>query len=281
VTAPPVAAALDQAASAIARARAVLVTAGAGMGVDSGLPDFRGPEGFWRAYPPFRALGLRFEAIAQPHWFASDPALAWGFYGHRLALYRATVPHPGFQRLRALVGERPLAVFTSNVDGQFAAAGWDPERTWECHGSLHWLQCTRVCRGEVWPADGVTVAVDPATFRAEPPFPRCSHCGAIARPNVLMFNDALFADAREQLQAQAIRSWLGDHLGPDLTVVELGAGTGVPTVRGFGERLAARGATLVRINPRESHGPRGTIAVALAAAEATEALALRVTGANG
>ena len=41
--------------------------AGAGMGVDSGLPDYRGPEGFWRAYPPYRALGLRFEELADEY----------------------------------------------------------------------------------------------------------------------------------------------------------------------------------------------------------------------
>src|SRR5690348_10067591 len=77
-----------QAARAIADADAMLIAAGAGMGVDSGLPDFRGPEGFWRAYPAFAALGLRFEEVANPSWFRRDPALAWGFYGHRLNLYR-------------------------------------------------------------------------------------------------------------------------------------------------------------------------------------------------
>jgi NAD-dependent SIR2 family protein deacetylase len=63
------------AAALIAGADALLVCAGAGMGVDSGLPDFRGPEGFWRAYPPYRGLGLRFEEIADPVHFAADPEL--------------------------------------------------------------------------------------------------------------------------------------------------------------------------------------------------------------
>ena len=56
--------ALDAAARAVREAEALLITAGAGMGVDSGLPDFRGTEGFWRAYPPFARLGLRFEQLA-------------------------------------------------------------------------------------------------------------------------------------------------------------------------------------------------------------------------
>ncbi|MCL1859996.1 MAG: NAD-dependent deacetylase, partial [Proteobacteria bacterium] len=53
-------------AERIARSSGLLIAAGAGMGVDSGLADFRGPEGFWRAYPPLRQARLRFEEIANP-----------------------------------------------------------------------------------------------------------------------------------------------------------------------------------------------------------------------
>ncbi len=56
--------AITRAAEAVRGAKAIIITAGAGMGVDSGLPDFRGPEGFWRAYPPYQALGLAFEDLA-------------------------------------------------------------------------------------------------------------------------------------------------------------------------------------------------------------------------
>jgi NAD-dependent SIR2 family protein deacetylase len=73
-----------QIADALESADALVIAAGAGMGVDSGLPDFRGGAGFWQAYPPFAKLGLRFEQLAYPRWFRDDPALAWGFYGHRL-----------------------------------------------------------------------------------------------------------------------------------------------------------------------------------------------------
>src|SRR5438093_10269086 len=88
------------AAEAIRSAEALLIGAGAGMGVDSGLPDFRGDEGFWKAYPPFKKLGLSFVELANPNWFHSDPALAWGFYGHRRNLYRSTQPHQGFAILK-------------------------------------------------------------------------------------------------------------------------------------------------------------------------------------
>src|SRR4051812_16164965 len=98
---------LSRAAEAIGNADALLITAGAGMGVDSGLPDFRGTEGFWRAYPAFGSLGLRFEELANPQWFSRDPRVAWGFYGHRLQLYRDTVPHPGFAILLRWARSKP------------------------------------------------------------------------------------------------------------------------------------------------------------------------------
>src|SRR5438046_4708780 len=88
--------AVQDAAEAIRDAQALLIGAGAGMGVDSGLPDFRGNQGFWKAYPPYQKLGLDFVSLANPRRFQSDPTLAWGFYGHRLKLYRASQPHEGF-----------------------------------------------------------------------------------------------------------------------------------------------------------------------------------------
>ena len=60
---------IERAAAAIRKAEAVFITAGAGMGVDSGLPDFRGTQGFWKAYPAIAKLGLSFEQMAQPDWF--------------------------------------------------------------------------------------------------------------------------------------------------------------------------------------------------------------------
>src|SRR3954453_17590825 len=100
-----------RAAEALATADALLIGAGAGMGVDSGLPDFRGPQGFWGAYPPYAKLGLGFSAVATPAWFASDPPFGWGFYGHRLDLYRRTRPHPGFAILRRWADKMPLGAF--------------------------------------------------------------------------------------------------------------------------------------------------------------------------
>ena len=79
------------AANALKNADALLITAGAGIGVDSGLPDFRGTSGFWKEYPPIAKLGVSFSEMANPRWFFEKPKLAWAFYGHRLNLYRETI----------------------------------------------------------------------------------------------------------------------------------------------------------------------------------------------
>ena len=84
---------LHQAAALISEADGLLITAGAGMGIDSGLPDFRGDDGFWKAYPALGRRRIKFHDIATPSAFLEMPAQAWGFYGHRLDLYRRTIPH--------------------------------------------------------------------------------------------------------------------------------------------------------------------------------------------
>lgn len=249
---------IARAAAAVREAQALLITAGAGMGVDSGLPDFRGPEGFWRAYPPYRDLGLSFEDMADPRWFKEDPALAWGFYGHRLALYRRTTPHEGFHILRRWAERAPQGafVFTSNVDGQFQRAGFDPLRVVECHGSIDHVQCTGRCPG-IRPAPERDVEVDEATFRARGPLPTCE-CGALLRPNILMFGDWGWDESRSHEQQGRMNAWFRGVTGGKLVVIECGAGTAIPTVRNFSERAAGAAVVglLVRINVREAHAGR-------------------------
>lgn len=77
----PASKSIDHAADLIAQADAIVVACGAGTGVDSGLPDFRGEEGFWRAYPALGQVGLSFYDIASPRAFRAHPERAWGFYG--------------------------------------------------------------------------------------------------------------------------------------------------------------------------------------------------------
>ena len=239
-------------------ADAIFITAGAGMGVDSGLPDFRGLEGFWNAYPKAKELGLQFEEMANSEWFESDPQLAWAFYGHRLHLYRDTVPNEGFKMLLTLSNTKKYGahIFTSNVDGQFQKAGFKEENVMECHGSIHHMQCTDNCQGMLWSADDTFIEIE-ESFKAKEPLPSCPFCGAMARPNILMFGDYGWEYARTNGQRERLSSWI-DKLeveGAKLAIVEMGAGTAVPTVRNTSEQIAKRFNTpLIRINPRESFG---------------------------
>lgn len=242
-------------------ADSLIFSAGAGMGVDSGLPDFRGNAGMWQAYPELGRQRLDFTAIANSKAFAKNPRLAWGFYGHRLALYQNTQPHTGFQGLLNLAKQLnlPYFVFTSNVDGQFGKAGFDQNSIYECHGSIHYLQCTAPCYDDIWQADiEPVVDADTCTYLGE--LPSCKHCGGLARPNILMFDDWHWIGDRTDDQGLRLQDFLQHHHNP--LVIELGAGVAIPTVRRFGERFAPK---LIRINLRDDELPNGGIALKMTA----------------
>ena len=162
-----------KAADLIRASKAIVIATGAGMGVDSGLPDFRGNEGFWKAYPPFQKLGLSFYDLADPRWFAKNPRQAWGFYGHRMNLYRKTKPHDGYGIIQRWAASKEYGVFafTSNVDCHFQESGFDDDRIVECHGSFRALQCSKPCCDALWSSKSAEVDVDETTFLAEEPLP--------------------------------------------------------------------------------------------------------------
>lgn len=260
---------IQRAAALIREADGLIIAAGAGMGIDSGLPDFRGANGFWRAYPGLAKARMQFQDIACPDAFKETPELAWGFYGHRLALYRSTIPHRGFNVLRE-IGDRLTHnsfIFTSNVDGQFQKAGFPPNRVYECHGSIHLLQCLEPCNPCVWETDFKPV-VDEDNCRMVSALPRCPDCGGVARPNILMFGDWSWQEQVSQAQAQRFKQWRSQVHSP--VIIELGAGTNIPSVRAFSERQA-RSAALIRVNPNEPNIPSGIRGVSLTAG-ALEAL---------
>lgn len=232
----------------IAQADGMLITAGAGLGVDSGLPDFRGNEGMWHAYPALGRARMGFSDIACPDAFRQHPRLAWGFYGHRLAMYRATEPGPAFQILKLIASGLPdgAFVFTSNVDGHFQKAGFDPTRVMECHGSIHHLQCMDGCMNDVWTAEALVPNVDDGSlFIGE--LPVCPWCKGLARPNILMFGDHEWIDDRMREQRSRLDVWRARV--ERLLVLEIGAGTAIPTVRYFGE---SQDCPIIRINTTEA-----------------------------
>ncbi|MCK4503008.1 MAG: NAD-dependent deacetylase [Desulfuromonadales bacterium] len=241
-----------EAAEIIRNAQAMIITAGAGMGVDSGLPDFRGDQGFWNAYPMYERLGLSFVQAANPQHFEDDPYFGWGFYGHRTNLYRNTIPHHGFKMLQEWIDEFGLDHFivTSNVDGQFQKAGFSEDRIVEVHGSIHHLQCTVPCRTTIWSNDA-SYDIDETNMRSAD-IPYCPHCQRVARPNILMFGDYSWISRRTAIQEENFDDFLHLNAANKLVIIELGAGTSIPTIRNLSNQLGQKQqATVIRINPRE------------------------------
>lgn len=240
--------AVARAAALPEQADGLVITAGAGIGVDSGLPDFRGDHGFWNAYPALGGANIRFEEIASPSSFDCHPRLAWGFYGHRLNLYRKTVPNEGFSILKAMAKRlvHGCFIYTSNCDGQFQKAGFSDHQIVECHGSIHYQQCLNGCTSEIWSAEDFLPVVDEENCLLVSDLPTCPHCGELARSNVLLFNDWTWVYYRQHEQRRRLDEWLRRLRRP--IVIEIGAGTAIPSVRRFGESL---GCPLIRINPTE------------------------------
>jgi NAD-dependent SIR2 family protein deacetylase len=119
------------------------------MGVDSGLPDFRGDSGFWNNYPPYKGK-FNFYDCANPNFLKTNPELFWGFYGHRLQMYRQKQPHAGHSYLLNIAKtKKDFFTFTTNVDGHFTKV-FGADKVYEVHGSIHYLQCPK-CEFDIVP----------------------------------------------------------------------------------------------------------------------------------
>ena len=155
------------------------------------------------------------------------------------------------------------------MDGHFQKAGFPEDRVYEIHGSIHYLQCIRPCCSDIW-ENKEEIPVDYSTMRALK-IPKCIHCGAVARPNILMFGDWSWVGDRTYKQGERYRRFLEKIKGARVVVVEIGAGTAIPSIRHTSESLMrSHGATLIRINPREFQVPPGGISIAEGGLKALE-----------
>jgi len=275
---------IERAAAAIEEADALIILAGAGMGVDSGLPDYRGNAGLWKEHPYLKELGLTFERAANPELFANDPELAWRFYGQRQKLYRETKPHRGFDLLRQWGESKTHGyfVYTSNVDGHFQFAGYPSDRIVECHGNIHRHQCCEPCHDQVW-LDTLD-EWESEKLSDELPVFYCPECNKVARPNVMMFND--WDWIREPTAAQFARfePWISmlQQERECVAIIEIGAGTTLPAVRYLSELLLSTlTGRLIRINLREAEGSDDTLSIPLSSLEALERIEHTLLDTNG
>lgn len=174
---------IERAARVIARGSVVVLT-GAGMSVDSGIPDFRSAGGIWDRYPP--------DEFATIDAFVADPVRVWGFFRELGEMLEGARPNAGHEVIARLEARGLVdAVITQNIDGLHQRAG--SRRVIELHGSgenLHCLACARV-----YPA------IEPRFEDLEAP--RCD-CGHILKPQVVLFGELLperaMADAAQAIQ---------------------------------------------------------------------------------
>jgi NAD-dependent deacetylase len=255
----------------------VVVLTGAGISAASGIPTFRGPEGYWTVgsdvYTP--------EQLATQAMFRTDPERVWAWYLWRLGVCRAAEPNAAHRALvdleRALVDR--FLLITQNVDGLHARAGSSPERTYAIHGNIERMRCAGGC--------GATLLDVPAGVGVKKPgeglaaadldLLRCPGCGGWTRPHVLWF-DEFYDEASYRFESSLRAAREADLL---VTVGTSGA-TNLPTqvVR----TALDAGAALIDVNPEDN--PFGQLAAALdrganvrtPAAEVLPALVERMKG---
>jgi len=150
--------------------RRIVVLTGAGMSADSGIPTFRGNDELWREENP--------TSLFTPEALRHDPVAVWRMYDALRARIAAAVPHAGHYALAAFGRRRAMVLITQNIDGLHQRAGSDS--VYELHGNLWRLRCQH-CRD---------VAEDTRVpLPALPPY--CAHCGAVLRPDIVLFSESL------------------------------------------------------------------------------------------
>jgi NAD-dependent deacetylase len=167
----------------------VLILTGAGLSAESGIPTFRGPEGYWtvgaREYHPMD--------LATFAAFQRMPDDVWSWYLYRRATCRAAQPNPAHLALVELersLGDRFL-LLTQNVDGLHVRAGNSIARTYAVHGNIDFMRCAAECRPDIVP---VPVELDRWKKASrlgdeERGLLACPRCRDRMRPHVLWFDE--------------------------------------------------------------------------------------------
>jgi NAD-dependent protein deacetylase/lipoamidase len=215
---------LDHARSLLAGASRVVVLSGAGISTESGIPDFRGPNGLWTKNPAAERMSNFQDYVADPEvrrqsWQARAGHIAW-----------TAQPNDGHRALVRLERSgRLLAILTQNIDGLHQRAGSSPELVVELHGTMFDTVCLSCDdRRPMRAALDRVVAGDP-----DPP---CLVCGGILKSATISFGQPLDIEVLRRAQEAALSCDLMLAVGSSLTVqpaaglVGLAARVGAPVV---------------------------------------------------
>jgi NAD-dependent protein deacetylase/lipoamidase len=229
----------------------VLVLTGAGVSAESGIPTFRGKDGYWRNLDPAK--------LATPEAFARDPQLVWDWYRERRQRIRNARPnaaHEAVARLARATDE--FLLVTQNVDDLHARAGIPAQRMVRIHGDIFVTRCSRcefsyVGRGgspeppgacAVQPTKGPLRSIAP-TCEKDANLLRCPECHALMRPGVVWFGEQLSRNELERVE---------DFLGGGACNVVIVAGTTATFgyIIDWALRGSRDGAELIEVNPEET-----------------------------
>ena len=214
---------LAQAAEWVRAARRVVVLSGAGLSTDSGIPDFRGPNGLWKQNPAA-------EKASRLEHYLADPVLRAQAWQHRLAAPAFTArPNAGHRALVTLEQrDQLLAVVTQNVDGLHQAAGHDPANVIEVHGTVHWSRC--------WSCNDrrpMREMLD--RVRSGEADPACELCGGVIKSDTILFGQSLVPLVIDAAMIAAERCDLVLAVGSTLSVFP--AANVVPRAKSAGARV--------------------------------------------
>ncbi len=168
----------------------ITILTGAGISAESGIPTFRGPEGYWTVgstvYQP--------QEMATFAMFSRIPDEVWKWYLYRMGICRGAEPNAGHYALVDM--ERHLAdrftLITQNVDGLHLRAGNSLKRTLQIHGNVHHMRCSLECTGAVYPIpqEVAPKGKEDQLTDSDRRLLRCPQCGARTRPHVLLFDES-------------------------------------------------------------------------------------------
>lgn len=275
---------LENAKRLLENADAVLVVTGAGMSVDSGVPTYRGTGGLWTRSIQIGTEMYSYDEISSLKMWKENPHLAWGFKARFYHTMKELEPHDGYYTLlEALQAKQDYFVCTSNIDGYFVRAGFDPLKVYEVHGSIQYSQCMdKACNVRNGVVSAVVPDVDPETMYATT-LPSCPFCGGMSRPNVSMFGDYEFFETPCQHQRKRLNAWL-DKLNKEskrLAILEIGCGMNPHSLRMCNGKMMSgewkmplfdNHVGTIRINPEENANDPQTIHLNMGAKAGLKAL---------
>jgi NAD-dependent deacetylase len=215
----------------------VLVLTGAGVSAESGIPTFRGKDGYWRNLDPAK--------LATPEAFARDPKLVWEWYRERRQRIRNAQPNAAHEAIATLARHADeFLLVTQNVDDLHARAGFPKEKMVQIHGDIFLTRCSR-CDFGFTERKHDHEHEQEQEEEEENVVPRCARCGALMRPGVVWFGEQL-----PWTELQRVETYL-DRGVCDLVIV---AGTTATFgyIIDWALRAHAPNGELIEVNPEET-----------------------------